>query len=98
MSKLTDLLKENVEKDTFAQVCPCGGGGVDYDSDELDRTCKTCKGTGIYDWDYNYFLEHTEQQIKALFNEIVDKHSYHDMNTGDLEGDIEAIKADFNSL
>lgn len=69
MSKLTDVLKTNVETDTMALVCKCGGGGVDYDTENND-VCATCKGTGLYNWNYDYFLEHTEQQIKELFLEL----------------------------
>lgn len=69
MSKLTDILKTNVEADTMALVCTCGGGGIDYEADS--EVCKTCNGTGIYNWDYDYFLKHTKEQIKSLMLDLI---------------------------
>lgn len=60
---LREQLQTILERDTLALICPCGGGGIDYDTEDRE-VCKRCNGTGLYEWRYETVID----SIIELFN------------------------------
>ena len=63
-----EQLKDIIENWVSGNVCPCGGGGTD----EENKICINCNGTGIYDWHYEEAVKKIEEYIAARRTEEIE--------------------------
>jgi hypothetical protein len=62
-------LNSLVENNLWAWVCPdCDGGGANG-----DRTCKTCKGRGVYKWETDLLLDKISQLLSERRKETLEE-------------------------
>lgn len=61
---LNNKIKKILEENVYGLICPCGGGGTD----EGNKTCEVCNGTGIYDWRYGAAVD----ALSDLIDEVID--------------------------
>ena len=69
--ELDEQLSVMIERDAMALCCnDCGGGGYDYDN---TKTCDTCKGTGLTEWQNDYLIGQIIKLIQAYTNAEIAK-------------------------